>query len=95
MHALQAAGVRAGAVQTAEDTNDHDPQIAGRGLFFEMDHPVIGEARFEGTPIKFSQTVQENWRSAPLLGEDNAYVFQSLLGMDEDEYAALAAEGAF
>jgi crotonobetainyl-CoA:carnitine CoA-transferase CaiB-like acyl-CoA transferase len=27
---LQAAGVPAGAVQTAEDTNDHDPQIAGR-----------------------------------------------------------------
>ncbi|MFL5295734.1 MAG: CaiB/BaiF CoA transferase family protein [Phenylobacterium sp.] len=95
MHRLQAAGVAAGAVQTAEDTNDHDPQIASRGLFFEMDHPVIGEARFEGTPIKFSQTVQENWRSAPLLGEDNDYVFKTLLGMDEDEYAALDAEGVF
>jgi crotonobetainyl-CoA:carnitine CoA-transferase CaiB-like acyl-CoA transferase len=31
MHALQAAGVPAGAVQSAEDTNDHDPQIASRG----------------------------------------------------------------
>jgi crotonobetainyl-CoA:carnitine CoA-transferase CaiB-like acyl-CoA transferase len=94
MHALQAAGVAAGAVQTAEDTNDHDPQIAGRGLFFDLDHPVIGEARFEGTPIQFSQTVQENWRSAPLLGEDNAYVFKGLLGVGDDEYEALAAEGA-
>jgi crotonobetainyl-CoA:carnitine CoA-transferase CaiB-like acyl-CoA transferase len=94
MHALQAAGVPAGAVQTAEDTNDHDPQIAGRGLFFELDHPVIGEARFEGTPIQFSRTVQENWRSAPLLGEDNAHVFKGLLGVDDDEYEALAAEGA-
>jgi benzylsuccinate CoA-transferase BbsF subunit len=95
MHRLQAAGIAAGAVQTAEDTNDHDPQIASRGLFFEMDHPVIGEARFEGTPIKFSQTVQENWRSAPLLGEDNEHVFKTLLGMGEDEYAALDAEGVF
>jgi crotonobetainyl-CoA:carnitine CoA-transferase CaiB-like acyl-CoA transferase len=94
MHALQAAGVAAGAVQTAEDTNDHDPQIAGRGLFFELDHPVIGEARFEGTPIQFTRTVQENWRSAPLLGEDNAHVFKNLLGVDDDEYEALAAEGA-
>ena len=94
MHALQAAGVAAGAVQTAEDTNDNDPQIAGRGLFFELDHPVIGEARFEGTPIQFSHTVQENWRSAPLLGEDNAHVFKGLLGVDDDEYEALAAEGA-
>ena len=94
MHALQAAGVAAGAVQTAQDTNDNDPQIAGRGLFFDLDHPVIGEARFEGTPIQFSQTVQENWRSAPLLGEDNAHVFKGLLGVDDDEYEALAAEGA-
>ena len=93
MHALQAAGVPAGAVQTAEDTNDNDPQIAGRGLFFELDHPVIGEARFEGTPIQFSRTAQRNWRSAPLLGEDNAHVFKGLLGIEDEEYEALVAEG--
>jgi len=94
MHRLQAAGVAAGAVQSAEDTNDHDPQIAGRGLFFELDHPVICEARFEGTPIQFSRTVQENWRSGPLLGEDNAHVFKTILGMPDGEYEELAAEGA-
>lgn len=93
MHALQAAGVAAGAVQTTEDTIDHDPQIASRGLFFELDHPVIGEALFEGTPIKFSRTVQENWRSAPLLGEDNAHVFKTLLGVEAAEYDELVAEG--
>ena len=93
MHKLQAAGVPAGVVQTAEDTNEHDPQIASRGTFFEMDHPVIGEARFEGTPIQFSRTVQENWRSAPLLGEDNAHVFKNILGVSEDEYQTLSAEG--
>jgi crotonobetainyl-CoA:carnitine CoA-transferase CaiB-like acyl-CoA transferase len=38
--------------------------------------------------------VQENWRSGPLLGEDNAYVFKGLLGVSDDEYEALAAEGA-
>ena len=93
MHALQARGVTAGAVQTTEDTIEHDPQIAGRGLFFQLDHPVIGEALFEGTPIQFTRTVQENWRSAPLLGEDNAHVFKTLLGVAEDEYDELAAEG--
>ncbi len=93
MHRLQAAGVRAGAVQTAEDTNDHDPQIAARDVFFEMDHPVIGEARFEGTPIKFGETIQENWRSAPLLGEDNHHVFGEILGMSDAELEDLSAEG--
>ncbi len=93
MHRLQAAGIAAGAVQTAEDTNDHDPQIAARSLFFELDHPVIGPARFEGTPIQFSRTIQENWRSAPLLGEDNEHVLKTILGVGDDEYGALESEG--
>lgn len=95
MHRLQAAGIAAAAVQTAEDTNEHDPQIAGRSVFFELDHPVIGPARFEGTPIQFSKTEQHNWRSAPLLGEDNEYVFKDLLGLSDAEYQALADEGVF
>jgi len=91
---LQRAGICAGAVQSAEDLNETDPQIAHRGVFFELDHPVIGPARFEGTPIKFARTVQENWRSAPLLGEDNEYVCRQLLGISAGEYEALVDEGA-
>jgi benzylsuccinate CoA-transferase BbsF subunit len=93
MHRLQARGVTAAVVQTAEDINEHDPQLAHRGVFFELDHPVIGPARFEGTPIKFSGLQQHNWRSAPLLGEDNAYVFQNILGLSASEYEQLVAEG--
>lgn len=90
---LQGAGVRAGAVQNAEDLNETDPQVAARGVFFEMDHPVIGEARFEGVPIHFSDLRPDNWRSGPLLGEDNVHVFQGLLGLGDDEVAALSADG--
>jgi len=93
MQRLQNAGVHAMVVQNGEDINEHDPQLASRGVFFELDHPVIGEARFEGMPVQFSRTVQQNWRSAPLLGEDNAYVFRTLLGVPDDEYAALVEEG--
>jgi crotonobetainyl-CoA:carnitine CoA-transferase CaiB-like acyl-CoA transferase len=93
MHRLQSRGVPASVVQNAEDLNEHDPQTAARGLFFEMDHPVIGPARFEGTPIHFSRLRQENWRSAPLLGEDNLYVLREILGLSEDEYETYAAEG--
>lgn len=91
---LQGANVTAGAVQDPRDLDEVDPQIAARGTFFDLDHPVIGPARFEGTPISFSETVQENWRSAPLLGEDNHYVFGEVLGLSEDELAELEAEGA-
>jgi crotonobetainyl-CoA:carnitine CoA-transferase CaiB-like acyl-CoA transferase len=93
MHLLQANGVTAGAVQDAEDLNEHDPQVAHRGTFFELDHPVIGPARVEGSPVLFSQTQQDNWRSAPLLGEDNRYVFTTMLGLSDDEVDELTAEG--
>jgi crotonobetainyl-CoA:carnitine CoA-transferase CaiB-like acyl-CoA transferase len=93
MHRLQVRGVAAGAVQSAEDVNEYDPQIAQSGVFFELDHPVIGRARFEGTPIKFAKIQQNNWRSAPLLGEDNAYVFKDILGLTQDEFNLLVAEG--
>ena len=90
---LQDAGVRAGAVQNAEDLNETDPQLAHRGVFFQMDHPVIGEARFEGVPVQFDGMAADNWRSGPLLGEDNEYVFKELLGVGDDEFAELAASG--
>ena len=82
MHLLQAAGVRAGAVQNAEDVNEHDPQMAHRDVFFELDHPVIGEARFEGVPFTATQFAPDHWRSAPLLGEDNDYVYGTILGSE-------------
>jgi len=93
MHLLQAAGVAAGAVQDAEDINEHDPQVAHRGTFFELDHPVIGPARFEGSPVLFSSMTQDNWRSAPLLGEDNHHVFTTVLGLSDDEVADLTEQG--
>ena len=95
MHRLQARGVAAAAVQTAQDICDHDPQIAQSGVLFELDHPVIGPARFEGLPIRFSRLQVDNWRSAPLLGEDNAWVATQVLGLDPDEYRRDVAEGVF
>jgi benzylsuccinate CoA-transferase BbsF subunit len=93
MELLQAAGVRAAAVQDARDVNERDPQIAARGLFFELDHPIIGPARFEGVPFRASEFDPDHWRSAPLQGEDNAYVVQEILGLDDAEYDELTAAG--
>ena len=93
MQQLQAVGVRAGAVQDARDLSESDPQIAAHGTFFELDHPVIGPAMFEGMPFRTSGLETDNWRSAPLLGEDNHYVLTTILGIEADEVAELADEG--
>jgi crotonobetainyl-CoA:carnitine CoA-transferase CaiB-like acyl-CoA transferase len=94
MTRLQAAGVRAGAVQTAQDVFDDDPQTLARQVMFSLNHPVIGEARLESAPILGGAVDPDHWRSAPLLGEDNDYVFRGILGMGDDEYQALIDEGA-
>ena len=90
---LQSRGVTAAAVQNAQDVNERDPQIAHRDLFFELDHPVIGPARFEGIPMHASEFAPDHWRSAPLLGEDNAYVLKQIVGVSDDEYRELSDAG--
>ena len=54
---------------------------------------MIGEASFEGMPVKLSATKQVNWRSGPLLGEDTRYVLTDILGLPADEVSALEEEG--
>jgi crotonobetainyl-CoA:carnitine CoA-transferase CaiB-like acyl-CoA transferase len=93
MTLLQERGVTAGAVQNSRDLAETDPQIAQRGTFFELDHPVIGPALFEGSPVRFSGMEADHWRSAPLLGEDNEYVFTQILGLAPQDVRELADAG--
>lgn len=95
MHRLQQAGVMAAAAQDAEHLIDLDPQLAARGTYFSLDHPVASRAQFEGVPIRMSKGGAQNWRSAPMMGEDNRYVFREIVGLSEEEYARAEAEGAF
>ena len=47
----------------------------------------------ESTPIKLSRTRALMRKSAPLLGEDNDYVFKTLLGMDTSIINNLKSKG--
>lgn len=93
MHRLQAVGVRAGAVQDAQDVSENDPQMGHRDVFFQLDHPVIGEASFEGVPFTSTGFEADHWRSAPLLGEDNEYVYREIVGLDQTQYENYLDEG--
>jgi crotonobetainyl-CoA:carnitine CoA-transferase CaiB-like acyl-CoA transferase len=91
MEALQREGVAAGVVQSAADLAS-DPQLGSRGFFVELDHPVMGRTVSDGNPIRLSDTPAMHRRCAPMLGQDNGYVYQSLLGMSEAEMERLVAE---
>jgi len=91
---LQAAGVPAAAVQRPEDRIDHDPNTAAWGLWPTARHREMGDVRVDGLPVHFSATDWTIERGAPCLGEHNREVFGGVLGIDDDELAALAEAGA-
>ena len=91
MSLLQKQGVAAGVVQSARDLAK-DPQLKHRGFFVELDHPEMGKTISDATPIKLSAS-PPRYRPAPLLGQDNDYVYGELLGMSKDEMARLKEQG--
>ena len=94
MTRLQAAGVPAGVVQTSEDLRN-DPQIAHRGHFHMLQHPSMGERAYDGPSFRLSETPGRLAKSAPLLGEDNEYVWKRIAGMGDVEYVEHLVSGVF
>lgn len=89
---LQEAGVPAGVVQDAEDLA-HDPQLLARDYFVRLHHPVLGDTISDASPIKFAGGSRADWKAAPLLGEDNRYVYLELLGLTEKELSSYIKRG--
>ncbi|MFQ5486005.1 MAG: CaiB/BaiF CoA transferase family protein [Desulfobacterales bacterium] len=89
---LQKAGVRAGIVQNAQDLAN-DPQLLKRNYFVHLKHPILEDTISDRSPIRFYQSSSPNWRSSPLLGEDNRYVFMDLLGLTDQEFSSYLENG--
>jgi len=92
MALLQEQGVAAGVVQDASNLAN-DPQLRARGFFVELDHPELGKTISDATPIKLSDTPARYSRAAPILGQDNDYIYIQLLGMSKQEMAELRKQG--
>ena len=94
MQQLQQAGVPAGVVQTPEDLRN-DPQLEHRGHYWMLDHPTMGHRAYDGPSFRLSDTPGELTKAAPLLGEDNEYVYKDIVGMSDEEYVEHLVSGAF
>jgi crotonobetainyl-CoA:carnitine CoA-transferase CaiB-like acyl-CoA transferase len=68
-------------------------QTKSRGLFVDMEHPVVGKYKQFGVVPRLMETPGAIYRPAPLLGEHNKEVFMGDLGMNNDDLVALRAEG--
>ena len=85
MHALQKAGIAAGAVLDQSEVME-DPHLKERECYVEIDHPEAGTRPYARSPWKMSRAPQPA-RRAPLLGEHNQYVLGELLGLSDQEIA--------
>ena len=83
--AVQAVGVPAGPINDLDDVR-HDPHIAGaREMFPVINQPGIGELEVTAMPIKFDDTKTSIRMPAPALGQHNAEIYCSMLGLSEAE----------
>ena len=94
MAMLQENGVAAGVVATAQDS-EADPQLKAYDFFRELEHDYLGTQRFYHPPgFTLSDTVAEVVRPV-YLGEHTEKICKEFLGMTDEEFSRLNAEGAF
>ncbi len=88
MQRLQAAGVPAGPSLDIARVYQH-PQLREGGYLTPL-QTSDGETReLPGLPWRFAGLDAHHITAAPVLGQDNAYVYQELLGLSEAEIARL------
>lgn len=93
VQALTDAGVPCGAVRTVTETLA-DPQLAARDMIVALKHPVAGDVRVLGSPLKLSATPAEIRTAPPALGQHTDDILKVDLGLSEDEIAELRRSGA-
>src|SRR5436309_12322099 len=90
MKIIGEAGVPAGAVfDTLELMNDKN--LEERGIMQTIEHPTTGKVKMPAWPVRFDGT-PPRVKPSPVLGQNNADVLGSWLGLGAQEIAALKQE---
>ncbi|TQM66934.1 formyl-CoA transferase [Actinomadura hallensis] len=92
LETLHENGVPAGRIYTAKDMFE-DPHFAARDAIVRLAHPDFGELPMHNAFPKLSETPGAVRRPGPELGEHNQEVYGGLLGLNQDEIAALSERG--
>jgi benzylsuccinate CoA-transferase BbsF subunit len=92
MHMLQKVGVAATPSLSSKGLFN-DPHLKERGVFVQVDHPVLKKDWVVSPPWQLSRTPAGIHRHSPLLGEHTHQIFEQLLGMTRAEIETLEKEG--
>lgn len=92
-HQLQEAGVPAAPVLEASRVFD-DPHVQARGLFQPQQlFDDVGSYRFATPFYRFPETPSTVRQPPVAMGEHNEYVYKEVLGVSDEEYERLTADG--
>jgi formyl-CoA transferase len=90
--ALVAAGVPCAPLATYGEVFT-DQNLVGGGFYWEADHPVLGQVRQLGSPVRLSRTPVRRGRAGPALGLDTRAVLTEA-GLSAGEIDELIRSGA-
>ncbi|MCE2469368.1 MAG: CoA transferase [Dehalococcoidia bacterium] len=87
---ISGLGIPVGPVQDIAQVAN-DPQMAYRGMFTELEHPVLGPVKSTGNPVNMSRTPSGPSIPSPDLGQHTDDLLRGLLGLSAAAVAELRA----
>lgn len=93
LEVLHADDIPAGPVYNL-DQAPQDPQVQHNKIILTMEHPLGGQIRLVGNPIKMPIINTEEYAPPPTLGQDTHEVLSRLLGYPEEKIKKLEEEQA-
>ncbi len=86
-------GIPAGPINNVKQITEDDHIRNAREMFVEVNHPVIGDMVVNGNPVKLMDMMPRVNCPAPTLGQHNKDIYQGMLGLSDEEFAALSEGG--
>jgi len=88
-----ASGERLLVFGMAQDAGDlaNCPHLQDRDFFVDVDHPVVGRAKYAGIAVRLPGETITPSQPAPVLGQHNAEVFGQELGYPAEDLVSLRA----
>ncbi len=90
---LEARGIPCGPVHDVGEVLE-DPHVRARGMVVETEHPLLGQWKVTGLPLKLSGTPGAVQSAPPLHGQHTREILSGLLGYDAAKIESLYAAGA-
>ncbi|MBP1930940.1 CaiB/BaiF CoA transferase family protein [Ammoniphilus resinae] len=88
---LDAAGIPGGPVYTYDQTLS-DPHLLAREMVVDLKHPIMGDIKTIGVPVKLSKTPMAIRSAAPWLGQHTTEVLKGMK-FSEEEIERFYADG--